>query len=561
MRKILILLCAIAFLGLTLTPPDAEAQGYNVRRASATIKVAQYSNNALVNNLTFLRTTGTDPNIGDAPAGEVLTIKIGYGLLMTNEDSVREKATASFTLWCDDDNDATDTDGTGYEENCQTTNPDTSPSAMFSNEGGTGVITITIPADDAANQAFVVAGVRVDASALAAKDEITASVTSTTDATTVGLGGPSSEGGVSGIVGEVAAGLKVTAEKAASLSCSSTTAPSITVAEGFADAWGPTRLNMDEVGGAADAAGADDETASVKIVLANLPDGAKVEWPATVPSEVEIDEEMYTNGMLTMDVAESSSNGKVVVYDYAKTNTYATATEDDAATTDVDETAIPFAAGARSFMVTPEKLTFTGDASVNISAMLYPDARRGTDGEKLDLESMLSFEHPMQDPEKGNGEGWLVISECVTYLLYPFVTCGATPGWSTGISVSNTSADGNVFGAFDESSQQHGSVIMYGFPKERMLAPVEEEGDDPMVEPVVSTISDQLMSGGTITFDCGATTMAGMEGYAIIRAGFQHARGMAFVLGNFKDGAGVDVSHGYMAEIITNPADRGETIP
>ena len=54
--------------------------------------------------------------------------------------------------------------------------------------------------------------------------------------------------------------------------------------------------------------------------------------------------------------------------------------------------------------------------------------------------------------------------------------------------------------------------------------------------------------------------MAGMEGYAIIRAGFQHARGMAFVLGNFADGAGVDVSHGYMAEVITDPATRTEKI-
>ena len=562
MRKILILLCAIAVFGLTLATPDAEAQNYNVRRAATVMKVAQYSNNAMVNNLTFMNTAATDADIMDAAAGETLTIKIGYGLLMTNEDSVREKATAKFTLWCDENGDGSGTDDNMFESDCEAANETAgnseNPTATFSNEGGTGVITIT---KGTADQTFVVAGVRVDASALAVKDTITAAVTSTTDATSVGLGGPSSEGGVSGTVGEVAAGLSVTAEKAASLSCSSTTAPSITVAEGFADAWGPTRLNLDEVGGAADAAGADEETASVKIVLANLPDGAKVEWPATVASEVEIDEEMYTNGMLTMDAAESSSNGKVVVYDYAKTNTYATATEDDAATKDVDETAIPFAAGARSFMVMPTKLTFMGDASVDVSAMLYPDARRGTDGEKLDLESMLSFEHPEQAPEKGNGEGWLVISECVTYLLYPFITCGATPGWSTGISVSNTSADGNVFGAFDESSQQHGSVIMYGFPRERILAPVEEEGDDPMVEPVVSTISDQLMSGGTITFDCGTTTMAGMEGYAIIRAGFQHARGMAFVLGNFADGAGVDVSHGYMAEVITNPADRGESIP
>ena len=200
------------------------------------------------------------------------------------------------------------------------------------------------------------------------------------------------------------------------------------------------------------------------------------------------------------------------------------------------------------FKITPSKTTFMGDASINISAQLWPPARRGTDGEKLNLDSERSFEHFLIAPEKGNGQGWLVIFECVTYLLYPFVTCGGTPGWSTGISVSNTTADANIFGAFDATAKQNGSVVLYGFPKDRILSEVEDEEEEPTVEAVVDTISDDLKAGETMTFDCGNTMMAGMEGYAIIRAGFQHGRGMAFVLGNFPDGAGVDVSHGYMAQ-------------
>ena len=579
MRKILMLLCAVAFLGVTLSVPYAEAQeatgtlvGYNVRRAAATMKVAEYANNALVNNLTFRRTTATDPNVKDAPAGETLTIKIGYGLLVTNEDSVREKATAKFTLWCDNDADLATN---GYEADCEATATSTDandnidrPKATFSNEGGTGVITITI---GTAPQSFVVAGVRVDASGLAVKDEITASVTSTTDATSVGLGGgASSDGGVSGVVGVVSDGLKVTAAKDADLACSAATpAPSITVAEGYTMAWGPTRLNMDEVGGAADASGADEETASVKIYLDNLPDDAKVEWPGTVNSMINIaasgaDEDLRVNGTLTMDAAESSSNGKVVVYNYARVTMTASGTTDDTGTADVDESMMAFTTAqnnaARSFKITPSKTTFKGDASVDVSAALYPDARRGTDGEKLNLEDELSFEHPLEAPEKGNGEGWLVISECVTYLLYPFITCGATPGWSTGISVSNTTADANVFGAFDATSEQDGGVVLYGFPKDRMLSEVEDEDEEPTVEAIVDMISDDLKAGETMTFDCGNTMMAGMEGYAIIRAGFQHARGMAFVLGNFADGAGVDVSHGYMAEVINDPGTRSDAL-
>ena len=124
-----------------------------------------------------------------------------------------------------------------------------------------------------------------------------------------------------------------------------------------------------------------------------------------------------------------------------------------------------------------------------------------------------------------------MLSECVTYLLYPFVTCGATDGWDTGISVSNTTADGNIFGAFDEPNEQNGAVVMYGFPK--LSAEAKTDGRSNRSDTVAAT----LMAGDTITFQCSNTTMAGMEGYAIIKASFQHARGMAFVVGDFADGA------------------------
>ena len=552
---------AVLLLAVLAAPEFAEAQGYNVRRNATVRKVNQYANNAEVNWLTFLRTTSTEPDITDAPDGETLTIKIGFGLLITIDDSVREKATAPFSLLCD-----TDGDGS-FNAYCQsatgTVISETSPSATFSNEGGNGIMTITIPEDDASNQSFVVRHVWVDASALDAEDEIIATVTSTTDATSVGLGGGSDAGGVSGVVGVVMPGLKVTATKDADLACSAATpAPSITVTEGFNGAWGAYNLQP--------AISSERSYASVKIVLDNLPDEAKVEWPATVNSTINVapsgaDEDLRVNGTLTMDAAESSSNGKEVVYDYTRVNFYKVDDPDDTDPSDgTDQIDQGFtreqSVAARSFKVVPSKTTFVGDASIDIAAQLWPEARKGIDGEKLNLESQLSYDHPLLAPEKGNGEGWLVISECVTYLLYPFVTCGATPGWSTGISVSNTSADGNIFGAFDESSQQHGSVVMYGFPKERMLSEVEDEEEEPTVEAVVDTISEELKAGETMTFDCGNTMMAGIEGYAIIRAGFQHGRGMAFVLGNFADGAGVDVSHGYMAEVINDPSTRSDAI-
>ena len=530
--------------------------GYEVRRDAAVMKVAQYANNAAVSNLTFRYDASLTADNADivqtAANSPAVTIKIGYGLLVTNDDDARGDATAPFTLWCTLDATA---DPVVYGTACGADTITGGPSATISNKGDTGVITVTVGATP---QSFVVAGVRVDASALAVKDTITASITSTTDATSVPLGGSSATGGVSGLVGEVAAGLKVTAAKDAALACSADApAPSVTVAEGFSMAWGPTNLE-------ADSGGTDNDNASLKIVLANLPDGAKVEWPGSVDSYINTaasgDAVNKVSGVLTKDSAESSSNGKVVVYTYERKDAYPSGTTDDTSTADTDESMTAFTTAqngaVRSFEVKPTKTTFMGDASVDVSAMLYPMARRSTEGAKLNLGTELSFEAELQAPEKGNGEGWLVISECVTYLLYPFITCGATPGWSTGVSVSNTTADGNVFGAFDNIDEQMGSVVMYGFPRGQ-AAPAEGM----MVEPVVSTVSANLMAGDTVTFDCGATTMAGMEGYAIVRAGFQHARGMAFVLGNFSDGAAVDVSHGYMAEVIDDPTKRTDALP
>ena len=73
-------------------------------------------------------------------------------------------------------------------------------------------------------------------------------------------------------------------------------------------------------------------------------------------------------------------------------------------------------------------------------------------------------------------------------------------------------------------------------------------------------LTSNLAAGDTLTLACDQSVMAGMEGYAIIKANFQHARGMGFVMGDFSGGAGVDVTHGYMAEAFSDPATRSEKI-
>ena len=77
-------------------------------------------------------------------------------------------------------------------------------------------------------------------------------------------------------------------------------------------------------------------------------------------------------------------------------------------------------------------------------------------------------------------------------------------------------------------------------------------------------ISPNLAAGDTISVACPMVMEGGWEGYAIVRAGFRHAHGMAFVMGDFPDGAGVDVAHGYIALVIPDPqfskGERGTAI-
>ena len=53
--------------------------------------------------------------------------------------------------------------------------------------------------------------------------------------------------------------------------------------------------------------------------------------------------------------------------------------------------------------------------------------------------------------------------------------------------------------------------------------------------------------------------LAGMQGYAIVKAGFRHAHGMAFVT-NSASGA-VDAVHGYVALVIPDPEFGGKSTP
>ncbi len=153
------------------------------------------------------------------------------------------------------------------------------------------------------------------------------------------------------------------------------------------------------------------------------------------------------------------------------------------------------------------------------------------------------------DTDEDDGD-ILTVTECVTYLLYPFVSCGSTGGWSTGISVANTTMDDDVFGEDGGAAVQGGAVTLYGYPKSEKAA---DGTSGEMMDPVMAMLSPNLAAGDTISVACPMVMEGGWEGYAIVRAGFRHAHGMAFLMGDFTDGASVDVTHGYIALVIPDP--------
>ena len=174
-----------------------------------------------------------------------------------------------------------------------------------------------------------------------------------------------------------------------------------------------------------------------------------------------------------------------------------------------------------------------------------------------DLDTKLSYKMVAQtedtdedgDVDEDDGD-ILTVTECVTYLLYPFVSCGSTGGWSTGISVANTTMDDDVFGEDGGAAMQGGAVTLYGYPKSEKAT---DGSSGEAMDPVMAMISPNLAAGDTIAVSCPMVMEGGWEGYAIVKAGFRHAHGMAFLMGDFTDGATPDVAHGYIALVIPDP--------
>ncbi len=541
---------AVLLLAILAMPHIADAQdGYNVSRTRGLDNVVATGNNQVIPAVVLTSDAAADEPQIERDTNNDTTLSVKFGDLPI----------VQATLWS-----VTTADPPVLTQIAHTAEFDDTVDTVQFNVGAKE-LQIFIP-DGADSEVGVtdgtklkIADIRVDLSGMAGGGAVMVTVTSSDQADEVSLG-TAARGSVTATLTTASDGLSVEAAKGNGLTCGTIEGASVTVKEGFARAWNPTLMGhateMDKVSG----------SVMVRLDVVNFPsnEGAKVEWPDSVMDNRKDDDPDTHVGAtdtpiasLTRDKEKSDANGKFAIYTYADLDAVPTTDPNDTPTDTTDDVGTGLQRflndAARSFTISGIGFKNFGGASIDVTARLYPMAKRNSDGKKnaADVKSVLSFEHAAEDPTfaKDAREGaWVLVEDCVTYLLYPFVTCGATAGWTTGISVSNTSKDDGVFGAFDETTDQSGGVVLYGFPR------------GTGAEPVMGMLTSNLAAGDTLTLACDQSVMAGMEGYAIIKANFQHARGMGFVMGDFSGGAGVDVTHGYMAEAFTDPSTRSEKI-
>ena len=489
-----------------------------------------------------------DADGGDLDAGETITITFG-GL------SIATLGTASCvggtSISCDNDD------------------------AEFENDEDTGAGTLTIKPERESNfnqdglsgLMINLTGTRVDVSSLDAGDEIIATISSTAPTGLIPVS-QSRRSTVSTVVAVVKAGLVVEIAAASRLICALDSVitnpgvdgllgneddgdsiptggvPMITVSEGFDDAWEEDGVLQTDT--------------NITIKTLNLPAGVELRFPETVDFN-NPDDAAVTWATLTLapdDFEEAGVSDEGVIEDSDEENdgsevTYAYSIGD------ASGAAAGVAGEMDSFSIPITVVTGDIDSGAGGIADIWAFLSPGPADDDADIGMVLSYVmNPVTDPDSDEGD-FLNVAECVTYLLFPYITCGAHADWDTGIAIANTTMDDGIFGLSAAATAQRGSVIMYAFPTGEKTADDYSTAMGYTGDPTMAMLSGGLAAGDSLAMTCSSNEMlAGMQGYAIVKAGFRHAHGMAFVT-NSASGA-VDAVHGYVALVIPDPEFGGE---
>lgn len=405
------------------------------------------------------------------------------------------------------------------------------------------------------NDRITLSGIRVDVSSKDAGDEITAHISASGSNGAVDIGGGVS-GRASTVVSTARDGLKVPTVTAASLLTCSTDAakPSIKVQEGFGSAFEDRGTGVGYAG----------ESTQIFVQVLNVPAGVTFKWPESVKSEkVEIDPDgdgtktlarAAGRSTLTLESAQTASSA---IYSYSEKADAISGTTHlkDYGNDDVADTFVIAVVEAKAGAT-----TVAGDKPADVWAWLYPSITS-----QSGLQSRLSYKKVARTDENADSTAvageFLNVADCVTYLLFPYVTCSGAD-WTTGFAITNTTKDDAAFGKVLTAEQiakdpdqnrggapaQSGAVYVYGYP----MSPKAADGASGTVpDGMMTMVSSGLSAGDTLAITCDMAGMSGVAGgYAIVEARFQEASGIAFLLGNFAEGSVYDVAHGYMATVI-----------
>ena len=475
----------------------------------------------------------------------------------------------------------------------------TGVTTSFANDEDTDIGTVTINLGTARPDSgefghVVIQGVRADVSGLSAGDTIVAAVNSSTAPTGFVPIGQDRTESVGGTVSTVMDGLDVEVGQASRLLCN------LTVGEED-DRNARRRRSVDHgVGGCPHGLGNEAMGGTMITVKMNsLPEGVNLRWPHVVnfrqdpadDSEDDAQETIWstltltdgsrrTAGMVDTDTTMgagledntdttgadeqddvyAANNGEMVTYEYATTDAGTTGESDKDVTTEKDSFKIEFDVDVADL----EKVGAGGIS--DIWAWLAPAGKSGDDDNRGTVLSYVMM--PDTDPEVVMGD-IINFGECVTYLLFPYVTCSRTDEegalmdyWTSALAIANTTMDDGVFGLNTGAAAQSGDITIHPFPRSTM-------GDDGMMmmmdmDPM--TVATDLAAGDTWSDTC-SNFAPGFNGYIIARAGFRHAHGVAFVLGGTPGGS-LDVAHGYLGLVVPDPefdnrgrgAASGETL-
>jgi len=209
-----------------------------------------------------------------------------------------------------------------------------------------------------------------------------------------------------------------------------------------------------------------------------------------------------------------------------------------------------------TFTIASTGALHTGLGPMQVSVTLQPPPSPGSTPPPYPAFSYPVFGLAEEDP--GTPQTVFTFIDCVTHLIWPYVTNLNTPGggalanWDTAIEVANPTSLPYSFVSIRPVSPQKGSCTFYYYSAGTATSPGPGTQAAPIVPP---TTTPYLNSGGIFAFMLsnglyGAPGLVG--GYAVATCGFQYAVGYGAIVENANGLGNWDLYANYLAGILPN---------